>query len=264
MRSVRVLVVIGIVILAADCGGTSPTRPSDAGVLRVEVAGPVALLTSTSTSYTVVATLVDGSERTLRSTWTSSDPAIATIDANGRLEGRAHGSTTITASYAGGSASKVVRLVNNYAGTWSGSYVIRACSDTGELTDHDGGWCAAGPGRVGTVVNRILLALGQDGSDLTKITGTFGSYPESLTGVVMADGKLVLSGTLILRDFDDASIVLWTVQLNDWQTTLSSPDDMTGHWSEALNSLRWRVGTAHTENELVTMHRTSHASTATR
>jgi hypothetical protein len=263
MRSVRLLGVIGLVILATECGGDSPTRPSEPPATRVEVAGPVALLTSTSTSYTVRATLADGTTRTVLSAWTSSDPTIATIDANGRLEGRAHGSATITASYPGGSASKVVRVVNNYAGTWVGSYVIRACSDTGQLTDHDGGWCAAGPGRVGAGAIGLLLTLVQGGSDLTEITGTLGSYPETLTGSVMADGKLTVSGTLITRDFDDASIVLWTVQLSAWQTTLSGRDDMTGSWSEDLNSLTWRVGTAHTDNELVTMHRTANAPAAT-
>ena len=264
MRPVRVLGVIGLVILATDCGSDSPTRPSEPPAIRVEVSGPVALLTSTSTSYKVVATLADGTTRTVTSAWTSSDPTIAAIDANGRVEGRAHGSTTITASYPGGTVSKVVRVVNNYAGTWVGSYVIRACSDTGDLTDHDGGWCAAGPGRVGAGAKGLLLTVVQGGSDLTEITGTLGSYPESLTGGVMSDGKLTVSGTLITRDFEDASIVLWTVQLSAWQTTLSGADDMTGRWSEDLNSLSWRVGTAHTENELVTMHRTANVPAATR
>jgi len=262
MRPARMVGVIGLVILTTECGGRSPTQPSEPPAMRVEVVGPVAVFTSTSTNYSLVAMLADGSTRTVPSTWISSDPAVATIDNNGRVEGRAHGSTTVTASYEGGSASKLVRVVNNYAGTWVGSYVIRACSDTGELTDHDGGWCAAGLGRVGTV-DGIVLTLVQGGSDLSEVTGILGSYRENLTGAVMANGKLSLSGTLIERDFDDANIVVRTVQLSEWQTMLSGPDDMTGRWSEDLNSLRWRVGTAHTENELLTMHRTAKAAGAT-
>ena len=43
--------------------------------------------------------------------------------------------------YQGRSVSRTVQVVNNYGGTWEGTYVVRACTDTGDLTDHDGGWC---------------------------------------------------------------------------------------------------------------------------
>ena len=256
MRPIQVLGVIGLLILPAACGGESPTRPTEPSITRVEITGAAALLTGTATNYSLVATLADGTTRTVSAAWSSSDPAVATIDVNGRLEGRAHGSTTITASDAGGSGSKLLQVVNNYAGTWIGSYVIRACSDTGDLSDHDGGWCAAGPGRVGTVVNGVVLTLRQ-GDELTTITRRLGSYREPLTGAVSGSGELTLSGTLVDRDFDDEGIVLGTVQLSGWQTTLRGPDDMTGRWSEDLNSLRGRVGTAHTAQELLTMHRTA-------
>ena len=51
MRLAGLVGIAGIVILATDCGGNSPTRPSEPPATRVEVAGPVALLTVASTSY---------------------------------------------------------------------------------------------------------------------------------------------------------------------------------------------------------------------
>ena len=93
---------------------------------RPAIAGPDAVLTGLSASYSVTATLSDGITGTVRPAWTSSNAEVASVDSGGRVEGRGHGSTNLTASYQGRSVSKTVQVVNNYGGTWEGSYVIRA------------------------------------------------------------------------------------------------------------------------------------------
>jgi hypothetical protein len=133
-----------------------------------------------SETYIATATFSDGITQTGTTGWTSSNPGVATVDAAGRLEGRAHGSTTLTATYSGRTASKTVQVVNNYRGTWKGRYVIRACRDTGELADRDGGWCRAGPYRVGLVYD-IRMTLVQGGNDLSDITGTLGDFGGTMT-----------------------------------------------------------------------------------
>jgi hypothetical protein len=258
MRSIRLVLVLAFLVFTMRCGDKSPTRPTGSGiaVAGLAITGPDAVLTGVSASYVVTATLADGTSRTVTAAWTSSNPAIASVDAAGRLEGRAHGSTTVTATFEGRSASKTVHVINNYGGTWEGSYVIRACAATGDLTNHDGGWCEAGPGRVGTVAG-IRMQLVQRGTDLSEITGTVGSFRESITGSVSPDGRLSLSGTLIVRDFYYDDIVLETVQLGSWDTTLDGTGGMTGRFSEDLRSFTWRIGTAHTDNEFVAMRRVS-------
>jgi hypothetical protein len=258
MRPVRLICVLALVALTTGCGDENPTRPSGSGtaVTGLAITGPDAVLTGLSTSYTLTATSADGSTRTVTPAWTSSNPAVASVDAAGRLGGRSHGSTTLMATYEGRSVSKPVQVVNNYGGTWVGKYVIRACTDTGDLTNHDGGWCLAGPGRVGTVEG-ILLKLAQSGNNLSDVTGTIGSFRETVTGTVSPDGRLSLSGTLIVRDFYYDDITLETVQLDSWDTILDGSDGMTGRWSEDLTFLTWRIGTAHTENEFVAMTRLS-------
>jgi hypothetical protein len=240
------------------CADKNPTGPSGttSAPTGLAITGADAVLTGLSAGYTVTATLADGTTRTVTPAWASSNLGVASVDSAGRLDGRTHGSTNLTASYEGRSASKTVQVINNYGGTWVGSYIIRACADAGELTDHDGGWCLGGPGRVGTV-DGILFTLVQSGKNLSEITGTVGSFPETITGVVTADGRLNLGGTLTFRDFDDRDVTIATVEVRSWDTNIDATGGMTGHFAEDFKSFTGRVGTAHTENELVTMSRRS-------
>ena len=84
---------------------------------RLIISGIDAVLTGVSTTYTVTATLSDGTTRAVSPTWTSSNTDVASVDSSGRLEGRAHGTTTLTATHDGISATKSVQVVNNYRGT---------------------------------------------------------------------------------------------------------------------------------------------------
>jgi len=263
MRLLGVALVLSVIVLPG-CNGTNPAGPSQpaaSAITGLAINGAEAVLTGASASYTATATFPDGTLRAVTPAWISANPAVASVDGDGRLDGRSHGSTTLTATYQGRSVSKTVQVVNNYAGTWKGSYVIRACSDSGDLTNHDGGWCLAGPGRVGTVVTGITMRLVQSGTNLTEITGTLGSFEEAMTGVVTADGRLTLGGTFREWDWDHEIVVaMW--QIRAWDSNLAGPDLMTGRWSEHLSSLYFRVGAADIDNEFVTIARTSKVASA--
>jgi hypothetical protein len=259
VNPLRVTVIVVCAFLATGCDKSSPVAPGPAAptVTELVVTGADAVLTGASTSYTATAKSSDGTTRTVMPTWTTSNASVATVDSTGRLDGRSHGSTDLTASYAGRDVSKSVQVVSNYAGEWQGRYVIRTCADSGDLTDHDGGWCQS-QDRVGTVRSLTLL-LSQTGSDLTEIDGTM--FENRITGVVTADGRLNLAGTFLIWDFDH-EMVMATVQIGPWDTNLSSPGVMIGHWLENLASLVGRIGSARTDKELVTMTRTATAPAA--
>jgi hypothetical protein len=202
--------------------GAQPVRSPNC--YRLVITGVDTVLTGSVTSYTVTATLSDGTTRTVTPVWTSSDPGVGSVDSTGRLDGRAHGSTNLTASYLGRDTSKMVHVVNNYTGTWNGQYIISTCDDSGDLKDHDGGWCR-GRVRVGTVWY-IRLVLSQTASNLSEISGTLGladvNVGDKITGVVTADGRLSLTGTLHIHDFY-GEFLLGTVQIQTWDTNLSGP-----------------------------------------
>lgn len=253
MLRTRWRVVLGLVAFATACNAKSPVQPSQPGteLTALVITGTDAVLTGGSANYTVTATFGDGSTQTILPAWTISNPAVATVDSMGRVEGRTHGSVTLTANYNGQSTSKTLQVFNNYGGTWEGRYIVKACSDTGDFTDHDGGWCNAGPARVGSVLG-IAMSLVQTGNE---VVGTLPCCRGTITGTVRSDGRLTLSGSVTEPDFDYPEIAVGTLQVGPWDSSLDGTSGMTGQWTWLYTSLAGRKGTARTENEIVTMVR---------
>jgi hypothetical protein len=263
MHVIRLTLVVVLSGSATGCNDKSnpaaPSPPAVPTVASLVVSGVDAVLTGVSTTYTATATLSDGTTRAVTPTWTSSNPDVAGVDSAGRFEGRVHGSTTLTASHEGRSASRTVQVVNNYGGTWTGSYVITACDDSGDLKDRDDGWCRR-QSRVGNVWS-IELRLSQTSSALNEVSGDFyvdGSgppfVPANIKGAVTSDGHLQLAGNLILLNWWERD-EMGRLAVGTWDTNLSGPSTMTGGWSHSLGLVGLQ-GTVHTQNELVTMTRT--------
>jgi Bacterial Ig-like domain (group 2) len=103
-----------------DVAARVPPGRQGRRVTGLGITGVDAVLTGVSTSYTVAATFADGTSRTVSATWSSSNQGVATVDGSGRLEARTHGSTNLTASAGGQTASKTVQVINNYGGTLGG------------------------------------------------------------------------------------------------------------------------------------------------
>jgi hypothetical protein len=219
------------------------------------ITGADALFTGAAADYGLTVTYSDGLARTVIASWTSSNAAVASVDASGRLAGLTHGSSTLTADYFGSRASRTVQVINDYGGTWEGKYAITACTVTGDLATSYGGWCLAGPGRVGTVYS-VRMTLVQNDQNPTEVTRTFNRSRDSLKGTVRADGRLSLEGTLPERDYYEDNII-GKVEFGQWLTSLTAGDRMEGGWSEHYTSFAGRGGTAHTVNELLTMTRVS-------
>lgn len=104
MSRARVLV---IALLAAGCGSSStsptpPAQPPQPSITSVAVTGtpPGVGLT---TQFTSTVTKSDGtaSNVTVQSTWTTSNPSIATVSISGNVTGVAVGNVDITANYMG-------------------------------------------------------------------------------------------------------------------------------------------------------------------
>lgn len=258
MLLTRLLVLPGLLAFATGCGGKSPVEPTQPGasVSSLIITGADSVLTGTSSNYSVSATLSDGSTRTILPVWTSSDPGVATVNSMGSVDGKSHGSATLTATYEGRNASKTVRVITNYSGTWAGRYVVKTCSDTGDLTDHDGGWCRSGPGRVGAVLG-ITLTFAHNSANPSEIMATLPGYLGTFTGTVRADGGLNISGLVNWPDFDYPDIALATIQVDQWESTLDGSGRMMGRWSSLYTALGGRKGTARSDNELVTMVRSN-------
>ena len=259
-RSVCVLPFFLLPIVVAACGGdSSPSAPSPVAqsapatptVTTLRIEGPDAVRTGFSSDYIASATLSNGTTQTVMPAWSSNDPAIAAVDGNGRVSGQTHGVVTLTAMHQGVSATKVIPIVANYGGQWSGRFVMRACDQSGVFTaiaycQNLGGVGAIGP---------IALSLTQGGNDRAQLSGTIsfgGSLTGNVAGNVTSDGRMVIGASFNVV----SSGVTFTFRVGGWESRLSGASGMTGRWADNLTAVNV-PGNAYTENELQTMTRTS-------
>ena len=260
MNTLKVAPVVIVAALMPACGGNANPVAPNPTVAGLVISGADYLLTGSATTYTATATLSDGTTRTVTPVWSSSAAGVATVDSAGRVDGRTHGSTTLTAAHDGRSASKTVQVVNNYSGSWSGRYIVRACQDSGIFSDgfhtpisSDVPWCqdkVLGNG-IGSE-HSFVFRLSQTGGNYSEIRATFGGNTDGIPGTVTADGRLKLEGDLKLLDWygdhwGDFHVI-------GWDTNLDEAGGMTGRWTQNTTALG-RPGMAHEEVEIVTMSR---------
>ena len=112
MRRFSLVSALALVILVLGCGSHSPTAPpASSMVTGVTISGVDTILTGRSTFYNVTAAFGNGTSKTVTPIWSSSNPEVAPVDITGRMEGRTHGSTILTASSGGQAVSKTVRVI---------------------------------------------------------------------------------------------------------------------------------------------------------
>jgi Bacterial Ig-like domain (group 2) len=255
MCRVSLIRVVFFAAIAAGCGKPNPVTASPPATTSPTIAGLVisgadAVLTGSSSNYTATASLSDGTVRSVMPTWSSSNRDVANVDAAGRLDGRAHGTMTLTASHEGIGATKSVQVVNDFRGTWVGRFVVNGC-------DAPPGVCLAY--EVDVFDFPIQLEVLQTGIDLSEISAmfwlpSFFQLRANLSGRVTSDGRLNLAGSTELRDRRGSA---WaTFHVGAWDTTLGGRDVMKGRWAQRLSRFQ-PPSDEIMENELVTMTRIS-------
>ena len=129
-RRMRSLLSVGLAVLLSACGESrrSPTSPAPLQptfrVTNVAIVGPPVVLTGSSVTYSVTATLSSGGTvaNAKPTTWSSDNADVATIDSAsdgiGELTARGPGTAAITAMYQGtsGNFSVHVRDMNEQIG----------------------------------------------------------------------------------------------------------------------------------------------------
>ena len=250
MRPFQLVSALALVTLTMGCGSKLPTSPTAVtpAVTGLAIHGAEAILTGAAADYTVAVTLSDGTSKAATPAWTSSNPAVATINDAGRLEGRSHGSTILTASSAGQTVSKTIRVINNYGGSWDGRFVVNGC-------DAPPGACASL--EIDIFSFPVALKVSHSAVDPAQVTAefslpTFSGLRSTLSGNVTADGRLNLSGSAQLTNRDGG--VLGTFTVGAWDSMLVDGGAMKGHWVQRLTVVN-PVYDEIMENELVTMSR---------
>jgi len=237
-QHVAVLAVASSLLVAA-CGKdssspltpTPPATPSTPTISALTITGLDAVRTGFFSDYVASATMSDGTSQTVTSsvTWSSSDPGVGTVTAAGRLSGQTHGSMTLNAAYQGRTAAKAVSIVNNYGGTWTGTYTATACDASGDFGKAD--WCKGVKGGSFS----LTLILSQTGNDRSTVAGviTNGFISNApVTGSVTSDGRLNIGANAT----GTSNGLTFRFQLLGWDSKLTSLSQMSGKMAASLSA----------------------------
>lgn len=227
-----VVVLLAVIAVNAACSSDpvtpAPTPPATPAVTGVAISGFDAIRTGFFSNYTATATLSNGTTQdvTATATWTSSNLNVGSVAA-GRLDGNAHGSVVITASYQSISTTKTVSVVQNFGGQWSGTYVLNVCDNSGSAAQ--AGWCQ---GRGVGSLYPFTLILTQGGNSQTEMSGTFGlgSLSGNVSGNVTGDGRLVIGGSYGVNVLATTA----RVEIGGFEARATSGDSLTGGWAMNL------------------------------
>lgn len=217
------VVPLALVCGLVSCGGKPPTTPPiDLGTTAVAIAASTDLLKiNQSETFTLTATMTDGSTRTVAGTWRSESAAVATVDSNGRVTGAGSGETAISAESNGlRAAPRALRVLPDYHGRWSGDWRINGCTTDGDWAGSD--ICRDVP--VGSLLP-FALALTQN-RDAAAGNVTLDDVAGPIQGSIQLGGQLGATGAFT---FTDEGITI-DVAVTDWQTTTTDNQRMTGRF----------------------------------
>lgn len=217
MKHIGVLAVVVSAVVVSACGGDTPAAPSTpAAPTTTSLAltpGTNFLLSGQTEAFIATATLSSGSSQIVTPAWSVDNPVVLSIDSTGRATARGTGTANVIAVHQGRQATRLVRVVPNYQGRWSGNYTVTGCNQSGIFEQIS---------TCGQFLNNTLpitLTLTQN---LDQVTGTIalGTITGSVSGPLSNDGTLLLSGTLPGT---------FNVTLLNW-STVASGSGMTGVW----------------------------------
>ena len=117
-----------LLLVAALPGCGSPTSPAPLPTAIAITPADDLLTVKTTLTFKAAGTFADGSARTIDARWLTDNPAVATVNAGGMVTGVGTGSTTLIVTAGDRTASRVLRVVPDFTGSWSGQSQITGCS----------------------------------------------------------------------------------------------------------------------------------------
>ena len=170
--------------------GPPPVAPTPVS-LSISSPASAGLRTGETQTFAAMVAMSDGTTRPATSvSWNSDNTSVLTINSSGAATGNVQGNATIVANADGLSASVLVRVFQNYQGTWTGQYRVRVCTDTGVFAR----FCREEM-PVGTT-GSIALTLTQNAGSVTGTLALDGSSAE-IRGAVYETQRFVGSARIV-------------------------------------------------------------------
>jgi hypothetical protein len=120
----------------APTAPTTPTPTPSATSVTLTVNAPAV---GSTVQATATATLSNGTTVPITSGFGGDASGVATVSGSGAITGVASGPVTVWADYQGVRGSKLLHVLPNYAGTFSGSYSVDGCQSNGDFSSF--GFC---------------------------------------------------------------------------------------------------------------------------
>src|SRR5262245_49613969 len=217
MRTLSRFVIVASLVLSACGGGGSPSTPtptptpSNATVTGIVVSTLDFVRLNSPQRLVLSTTMSDGTTRVVEGTWESSDPAIATVAADGLVTGVASGESVITAQYQSFRAERRLRIVPDYAGQWDGGYRIANCRDEGDWE----GFCE---GEDPSIEWSLELTFTQVGGDVAGLVLAFEDVAIPVIGFIATNGQLAVGGSVNIGSAAEPFLV----DVTNWDTGASN------------------------------------------
>jgi Bacterial Ig-like domain (group 2) len=181
--------------------------------------------------------------------WSSDAPSIATADSgSGRITGVGTGRATISADVRGVRGSKLMRVLPNFGGSWSGSYAVNDCQSTSTFAQ--AGFC--GSFFRGQILN-MNLGVSQARDSVTASFALGSLTGSGASGTVSELGSLPLAGGVVNSTF--------RIDLQNFVVESPQPGVITGHFDQVWSGGGFS-GTARIISDIRTMNRTSAATSS--
>ncbi|HMF98850.1 MAG TPA: Ig-like domain-containing protein [Vicinamibacterales bacterium] len=209
------VLVCSFAIVTAACSGNSPTAPAPT-VASVAVTGPDSnVYMGATTQLNASSTMSNGAAQVPSCTWSSDTPAVATVNATGLVTGAGAGQANIICTSGGREGHKLLRVMPNYSGNWSGSYNVTGCSNSGLFAS--AGFCNSFPVGITLPYNFILTQTAD------AVSGRFflGQIQfDQTSGPVGMDGGLTLASSNTQQGIRNDTI---------WQLAMPAASRITGN-----------------------------------
>ena len=232
-KAICICVLLSFLLFIPACKSnqsSAPQTPAPTAQAITVIASSNMLYIGASETFTATAQMSDGTTKAVTGgVWGGDNPNVATVQSSGNVTIVGSGMVSIYVDYQGRRGSIVIRGLPNYQGTWSGSYIITSCTNTGDWK----GWCKEFPN------NRVFptnLNLTQD-EDRVDGRCFLGTLAGDTSGPVQVDGQLMLTGAIYEGVF--TCEVAWNLQS-------ATPGRITGALSQY-----WR-GTGYSGNAYMT------------
>jgi hypothetical protein len=208
--------------LAAACGGSVPSAPTSPTPARISITGPDLILVGSTEPFSALSE----TGAALGGMWGTDAPAVAAVEAyTGRVTAVGPGTATIFVDVRGTRATTSIRTLQNFGGTWAGTYEETACEANGDFVAlrvcPDSAWDFA--------TGAMKITLTQTGERVAGEVELRGGTVTDVSGTISPDGTLTFTGAAREQS-------RFTIELQNVRFEIPQRDQMTGTFDEVYSS----------------------------